>query len=114
MVQIKNLQKIKRINQDEFARIVRKVLGCLDLANKRISIVLCGDRFIKKLNRQYFGRNLSTDVISFNLEDEFSRGLLGEVIVSVSTAVSNSKAYRTTWKKEIVLYIIHGDRKSVV
>ena len=108
MIQIKNLQKIKRINQVKFARIIKKVLGRLDLENKHISIVLCGNTFIKKLNQQYFDRDFSTDVISFNLEDKFSRGLLGEVVVSVPMAISNSKVYRTTWKKEIVLYIIHG------
>ncbi|MCM8774424.1 MAG: rRNA maturation RNase YbeY [Candidatus Omnitrophica bacterium] len=107
-MEIKNLQNLKRINQSEINLIVGKILNLLGIEDKYISLVFCDNRFIKKLNYLYFGKNLPTDVISFNLEDKFNPNYLGEVIVSVEEALANSKVYGTDWKEEINLYIIHG------
>jgi len=108
MVRIKNLQNLKRINQNNFRIKIRKILKLFHLNDKSISVVFCDNKFIKKLNRHYFKKNTSTDVISFYLRDEFSPYFLGEVIVSVEKALDNSKIYGTSWQREITLYIIHG------
>ncbi|MCM8826225.1 MAG: rRNA maturation RNase YbeY [Candidatus Omnitrophica bacterium] len=107
-MEIKNLQNLKRINQSEISLIVERLLNLLSIEDKYISLVFCDNRFIKKLNYLYFGKDLPTDVISFNLQDKFNPNYLGEVIVSVEEALVNSKVYGTDWKEEIILYIIHG------
>lgn len=108
MVQIKNLQNLKRINQSKLKYNTQKVLSFLKLKEKCLSLVFCDNLFIKKVNRKYFNKNSSTDVISFCLEDEFNPQILGEVIISLEEAISNSKKYSFSLEKELTLYIIHG------
>jgi len=108
MVQIKNLQTLKRINQAKLKHNAQKVLSLLKLKGKSVSLVFCDNLFIKKVNRKYFKKNHSTDVISFNLEDEFNPKILGELIISVEEAICNSREYSLSLEKELTLYVIHG------
>ena len=108
MVQIKNLQTLKRINKRGLTCQIAKVLKLINLDKKTIFFVFCDNNFIKKLNYRYFKKNKPTDVISFNLNDGFNPDLLGEVVISVEEALKNSKIYKTGWRKELNLYIIHG------
>jgi len=107
-IRIKNLQKIKRINSNKLTLCAASVLKYLKLNSKYISLVLCDNSAIKKLNRRFFKRNRATDVIAFPLSDELEPSYLGEVVISVQTAVANSKKFKTTWQEELLLYVIHG------
>jgi len=60
-----------------------------------------------------------TDVLAFDLREcrDSSRAVLtgkrkneiaGEIIISTDAAIRNSRIYKTSMDKEIVLYIIHG------
>jgi len=74
-------------------------------------------RKIKALNKKYLHRDYSTDVLAFDLSQDFTpkgkknkriKIITGEVIISADTALKNSVLYRTTPKEEIMLYVIHG------
>ncbi|MCK4916916.1 MAG: rRNA maturation RNase YbeY [Candidatus Omnitrophica bacterium] len=80
----------------------------LNIADKHISFYLCDNEFIKNLNKKYFKKNLPTDVISFPLKDDLEPDYLGEVVVSVETAVNVSKDLDIKWQKELFLYLVHG------
>ncbi|OPX28479.1 MAG: rRNA maturation RNase YbeY [Candidatus Omnitrophica bacterium 4484_171] len=108
MTQIKNLQRIRRIKQAEIRQKTEKILKILKANNAYVSLVFCDNCFIKKLNRRYFKRNRTTDVISFPLKDKFAPGFLGEIVISVEKAVSNAALYNSSVDNEIILYIVHG------
>ncbi|MDP2924368.1 MAG: rRNA maturation RNase YbeY [Candidatus Omnitrophota bacterium] len=73
-----------------------------------VSIVLCDNKFIRRLNKDFFKKNNPTDVISFPLRDDFTRNYLGEIIISVEEANLRAKKYGNTWQQELLFYIIHG------
>ncbi len=101
-IEITNRQKIKRVS---LKNLRKKLTQAGSASSKKISFVLCDNRFIKRLNKRYFKKSHPTDVISFPLEDDFDPNYLGEVVVSVEEAV---KAAKGCWQEELLLYCIHG------
>ena len=49
-----------------------------------LSIVLCSDRHIQELNRQWRNKDVPTDVLSFPQEQD--NGVLGDLVISLDTA----------------------------
>lgn len=107
-VKIKNIQKIKLIDEKKLKKFIKKVLFLLEIRSKEIHFVFSDNRFIQELNRRFLKKDYPTDVLSFYLEDEFADDLLGEVIISVEQALINSDIYGKEWQEELKLYIIHG------
>jgi probable rRNA maturation factor len=102
-IEIVNKQKIKKVNLKKIKKILKEISSLLNLSSKKISFVLSDNRFIKELNKKFFKRNSSTDVISFPLSDEIDKDYLGEVVVSVEEAMKENN-----WEKELILYLVHG------
>ena len=73
-IEITNRQKIKRINLKGLRKKLIKVgaqnfSSLRGISAKKISILLCDNKFITSLNRRYFKKSCPTDVIAFPLED---------------------------------------------
>ena len=90
----------------------RAVLRMLDHASSELSIALVGDSEIRALNRQHRGRNRATDVLSFSLVDGewagFRGKLLGDVVISVETAVRQARGRHRSLNDETARLLIHG------
>ena len=71
-----------------------------------LSLVFCGDALIHELNREYRGKDQPTDVLSFPQERE--RGLLGDVIISVPTALRQAEAREQSLMVETEWLFLHG------
>jgi len=86
------------------------VLRALDLSKTIINISIVGDAEIKKLNKKYLGKDKSTDVLSFNLDEKLPNGdfLLGEVIVNTEQAKRQAKEYGNNLEEEISDLVAHG------
>lgn len=75
-------------------------------------MLLVDDQNITKLNRQYFGKNCPTNVISFPMtEGEFSylnSHILGDVVISVETAFRDSLEAEIDFYEGLDFLIIHA------
>ncbi len=107
-IQIKNLQKIKRINLSDLKKKIKKILDYTGLSKKEISFVFCDNKLIKKINKDYLRKEYPTDVITFPLEDIYFKDSLGEIIISVEEAAKNAEIYKKDFGVELLLYVIHG------
>jgi len=107
-IEITNQQVLKKVNLKRACRIIRTIGRLLNLSSKKITFVFCDNRFIQKLNKKYFKKDMPTDVIAFNLADEDDRDYLGEVIISVEQAVRVARSLGLRWQDELLLYLIHG------
>jgi probable rRNA maturation factor len=89
-----------------------RMLEMLCLTKAKLSVVLCDDRTIRRLNRQYRGENRSTDVLSFSmLEGESIAGhrqLLGDIVISLPTAARQAAARRVEPLDEVAALLAHG------
>ena len=66
---------------------------------------------MRGLNKQFRGKNSTTDVLSFPFEpDEFDtdENNLGEIIISAEQAERQAKENHLTFEREIKQLILHG------
>ncbi|MFA5271076.1 MAG: rRNA maturation RNase YbeY [Candidatus Omnitrophota bacterium] len=107
-IEIVSRQNLIRLNSKNILIVLHEILNLLKLSCGSVSVVFCDDKFITKLNRKFFKRNQSTDVISFPLADISTPGYLGEIVISVEQAKKTCDFYEKKWQEELVLYVIHG------
>ncbi len=92
------------------------MLAALQLEKAELSLVLSGDDQIHQLNKLYRGKDRPTDVLAFAMrEGDFGRfhemlpsRLLGDVIISVPTAIRQAKAAKHDALAEITMLLAHG------
>jgi probable rRNA maturation factor len=100
------------ISRPEIRRRIIAMLDALQLDKAELSIVLTDDVQMRELNREYRGKDRSTDVLAFAMrEGDFARlagELLGDVIVSVPTARRQARERGKTTLEEVTMLLAHG------
>ena len=86
------------------------VLKSSGISKCELSIVLINNEKMTELNEKYKKRKGTTDVLSFNLSDEFSDVVEGEIYISLEKAKEQSKSYNVPYEEEIIRLITHGLR----
>lgn len=92
---------------------------CVDTFSKNIdskfnetivSISIVTEELIQKLNAQYRGKDKVTDVLSFNLGDDYDAPemFLGEIFICYKKALEQSKYLNHSINYEIATLCIHG------
>ena len=71
-----------------------------------ISLVLAGDRLLRRLNRDYRGKDRPTDVLSF--PGDGGEAGLGDVVISVETAGRNARRLGRSLLQELDVLALHG------
>ena len=89
------------------------ILESVGLSALELSLLFTEDGEMKDLNRQYRGKDKTTDVLSFPQSDggkapDEAHGLLGDVVISVDTAQRQANEYGVTLTEEIDRLLIHG------
>lgn len=91
---------------------MKTILEDLESLDSEISILLIDDEQIQEINRDYFGRNRPTNVISFPMaKGEFSDinpYILGDVVISVETAEKQAMESQGTLEDMVDFLLIHG------
>lgn len=115
-VEITNNQDALQLDEAAIGRYAHWIMEQVQGLNPsfhwaELSLVLTDDS-IRALNREYFGADCMTDVISFaypadTLFEEETDGDMGEVIVNVQQAWEEG-ALRESADEELALYIAHG------
>jgi len=116
-----NTSKNKRISAGLPLTMVRRwgdqMLSKLALPASELSVVLCDDQYIQRLNLDHRGKDKPTDVLSFP-QAEFRaperprRGqpmsLLGDVVISLMTASRQAESRRRSLQSEVRFLLAHG------
>lgn len=106
-------QTVRRpgISHGRIRNIVGHVLAELGENDKALSIHLVGDKKMRHLNRQYRGKDTTTDVLSFGLLDAGSfpeSAELGDIFLSTSKIRKQAKAFNVSFQEECGRMIVHG------
>ena len=84
-------------------------MGC---DKKELSILLTDNDHIAYLNNRYLGRNGPTNVLAFPMSDDLfsdvESGMMGDVVVSVDTAISETEETGESLEEAIFRLLIHG------
>jgi probable rRNA maturation factor len=78
-------------------------------ANAEISVVLCGDAFIRELNRKWRGRDEPTNVLSFPAGGDLaSAPLLGDIVIAFETTSREAIEAGKPLRNHLVHLVVHG------
>ena len=112
MIEVINRQRGRKINAKQWREFGDQALGAIGQKNRDATIVFVSDAAIKKLNRQFRGKDYATDVLSFPaLPESFeteAQGNLGEVVISLDRAQAQARENNLTLANEIQQLILHG------
>lgn len=90
------------------------VVGLAAKKEKRIKgeieIIIVGESEIKRLNRDYRGKNKVTDVLSFAWQEDnkVSTNLLGQIYICYPQIKRQAKVWQVSAKEEFSRMLIHG------
>lgn len=76
-----------------------------------LSILLCNDNFIQKLNKEWRGKDVATDVLSMSQhipEFQMSILMLGDIVISIETAARQAEERGQALLDEIRILMVHG------
>ena len=101
------------IDCHDIENMIAKIMGHLDCPKQEVSILLTGDKDIRRLNQEFRSIDQPTDVLSFpqNADEDPcipEEIILGDIAVSLDIAKAQAKEHGLDFKEEIILLLIHG------
>ena len=107
------MQKINIFNTSELNRLPKKPI--IDLISRaalgenikeyEVKVIFVDKEEILRLNIEFLKHDYYTDVITFNLDDEF---IDGEIYICVDVAISQAEEYKVSLKNELMRLAVHG------
>ena len=111
-VAIVEKQRARRVPAAALAAFVRRVARTAPKTDATdVAVVLAGDRTVRRLNREYRGKDRTTDVLSFPAGAETlpdGTRPLGEIVISVPQAARQAESNAHSLARELRVLVIHG------
>ena len=95
------------LNQTALLRFVRRLEKEV-AGGKTFDCLITGDAELRRLNRQFCGRDYSTDVLSFPTPAKMRNPSLGDIAISLARARAQARAFGHSTECEIEILILHG------
>ncbi len=92
---------------------VQKALGELKFDGEEISMLLCNDEYMQELNKTYRQIDSTTDVLSFENDEEYEDEegkwkCVGDIVISLDTLPVNADYFEESRNDELKRLIVHG------
>jgi probable rRNA maturation factor len=100
-----NRQRRRPVSASRLRRVLRGAAAALGVRGE-LSLVLAGDGLLRRLNRDYRGKDKTTDVLSF--PGEGGEAGLGDIVISVTRAERNARGLGRTLGQELDVLALHG------
>ncbi|HJT65295.1 MAG TPA: rRNA maturation RNase YbeY [Pyrinomonadaceae bacterium] len=107
MIEAVNRQRKRKIDTKAWETFAARAAAAIGNVEASATIAFVSDNTIRQLNRQFRGINKATDVLSFPAGEEEGANL-GDIAISVDTAVVQAKANGLTFEAEVAQLILHG------
>ena len=97
-----------------------RLLAATGLKRSELSVIIVDDATIQGLNREFRGKDAPTDVLSFSQVEEVGASppdplnlvspgmILGDVVISIDTALKQASRYGVTPASRLRTLLIHG------
>jgi len=101
--------ELNRRSLERYARALREQVA----KGRDFTCLITGDAELRRLNRDFRGQDYPTDVLSFPagpglIPPRRSRGLLGEIAISLPRARAQAAEYRHSLETEVRILMLHG------
>ena len=92
---------------------VQRALGELKFDGEEISMLLCNDTYMQELNKTYRNIDSTTDVLSFENDEEYEDEegkwkCVGDIVISLDTLPVNADYFEEDRNAELKRLIVHG------
>ena len=112
IIRIKNNQKKQKLAAVKIKARLRQLLETLKLPDAELSVLFIGDRAMRTLNRNYRGKDSTTDVLSFSMREGRYGGvqpnMLGDIVIAMPVARRQAVDAGLTMQQELERLLIHG------
>ena len=95
------------VNKENLKLFCKEIITHKEYNQYIISIIFISKEELKAMKKEYFKKDLYTDVIAFNLNEK-DEDLEGELYISYNHVKYNSKCYKVDFEKEIRRVVSHG------
>ncbi|MDO7905454.1 rRNA maturation RNase YbeY [Paenibacillus sp. JX-17] len=118
--------EIKEALISQLEKLLQKAAASEGITDGEVALTFVDDEQIHELNREYRGIDRPTDVLSFAMNESLDEELdivyeleegeeladvpdvLGDIIISVPTAIAQSQEYGHSIEREIGFLFVHG------
>lgn len=104
------LRRRGQIRRKAVTFLANVILDAVGESNAELYIELIGDHRMQRLNREYRGKNVPTDVLAFSQREAAGprSSLLGDVVISVHTVLRQAHERHHSADEELAVLLIHG------
>lgn len=92
---------------------LQKVMDELKFSGEEVSLFFCNDEYMKELNSTYRKIDSTTDVLSFENDEEYEdeEGVwktVGDIVISLETLPVNAEYFDENKNSELKRLLVHG------
>jgi probable rRNA maturation factor len=98
------------ISKSSLSRFLHRAQAAVGIAGE-VTVLLADDPTLKRLNRDFRGKNKATDVLSFPAPTEDEGGAAdyaGDIAISLDTAARAATRFGHTLRDEVRILLLHG------
>ena len=107
MIEAVNRQRKRKIDTKAWETFAARAAEAIGKPHSSAVIAFVSDQAIRQLNQQFRGIDKATDVLSFP-SDEPDETHLGDIAISVDTAIVQAKENGLEFDDELAQLILHG------
>lgn len=96
------------IDTEKLDALVLYICKLFAVADAQISIAIVDDKQIHDINNRFLSHDCPTDVISFDISDDFEDVEIFDIIVNAQLAFAKAQEFGHAGIAELALYICHG------
>jgi len=101
-------KKLTGIKTTPLKNNIASLLKKEGVKRSHIQYIFCSDEYLLDINKQFLQHDYYTDIITFDLSDNASALLEGEIYISIDRVKDNAKTQQTDWKEELKRVLYHG------
>ncbi len=108
----------RRLRLPRLQTLAENILRAAGAARAELSLLLVGDRSMRRMNRVYRGKDRTTDVLAFPAHKTFKRvtgygsritsSTLGDVVISIPQAERQAARAGHALEHELTVLVVHG------
>ncbi|HEY4008583.1 MAG TPA: rRNA maturation RNase YbeY [Acidobacteriaceae bacterium] len=95
---------LSRSGLTRFLSQARRLVGLTG----EVDVLLADDRTLRRLNREFRGKDKATDVLSFPAAEDFGGEHAGDLAISLDTAARQAREHGHGLRDEVRVLLLHG------
>jgi probable rRNA maturation factor len=99
-------RRTPQVNSRALENFVRAAARAAGLCGK-VNVLIAADSQIRRLNRRFRKKDVSTDVLSFPVRTP-ADGLAGDIAISMDSAARSARSLGHSLPEEIQILVLHG------